>query len=168
MQRLLVYGTLRQGNGNDHLLISGGARFIEEVWLLGHAMFDTLCVRKADPEDRVRGEIWEVPVETLLGPIDDLEGHPFIWERTWIPDQHDGIWVYLYKQGSRFDRKQIDANYKPRSYIPNRDEPDWAKWSRQDWVDYYNGIFDRGDALANEDGIFTGEEDETELEDPFE
>ena len=94
-QRLFVYGTLRQGQGNDFLLHRGGAQFVKEVWLYGHAMFGMLSVQVADPEDKVRGEIWEVPTSCLLGPIDSLEQHPHCWVRTWIPDQHGGTWVYL-------------------------------------------------------------------------
>lgn len=94
-QRLFVYGTLRRGQGNDILLVRGGAKFIKEVWLYGHAMYGALSVQVADPQDKVRGELWEVPTDLLLGPVDNLEAHPFGWIRTWIPDQHGGTWIYL-------------------------------------------------------------------------
>jgi len=129
-QRLFVYGTLRRGNGNDRLLITGGATFIEEVWLYGHAMYGILSVNVANPEDRVRGEIWEVPTRVLLGPIDRLENHPWGWCRTWVPNQYNGIWVYL------------DRYYHPQ--CKRKDGDINREWARETTISYEDwcGLWD--------------------------
>ena len=110
VQRLFVYGTLRRGQGNDSLLRYGGSKFLEEVWVYEHAMFGSpLCVKPAEPTDRVRGEIWEVPTWLLLRSVDQLEYHPYAWKRTWIPNQHNGIWIYI-DQSTKRGQKFIDGD----------------------------------------------------------
>ena len=118
-QKLFVYGTLRPNNGNACLLTNGGATHLEEVWLYGHAMYGTLSVYPAESDDRVRGDLWEVPTELLLGSVDLLEGHPYAWIRTWVSDQHGGTWIYIYN-GIKIEKyKQKDGDIN-KNYLWNK------------------------------------------------
>ena len=128
VQRLFVYGTLRRGQGNNRILIRDGAKFIEEVWLYGHAMRGMLSVQVAGPEYRVRGDIWEVPTKCLLGPIDSLEAHPYGWIRTWIPDQHGGTWIYLDTHPDSHEHQQVNGDIN-RNWHPF----DWSAYWYHLW-----------------------------------
>lgn len=81
-----VYGTLKSGRGNNHLL--HGATFVDHgTTALPYGMVDTggfPCVFNHDsglPQGKVVVELYEVNHDTLHR-LDQLEGHPTMFRRT--------------------------------------------------------------------------------------
>lgn len=95
MHQLFVYGTLQSGRCNNDLMRNG--KLLESPAILkGVYRSGSISVHASDnPEDEVVGELWRVPEYDLFGSIDNLEGHPIFYKRTWIPDQYGGVWIYL-------------------------------------------------------------------------
>jgi len=70
---------------------------VDTGWLKGFEMWQSIIpyvCRSKDPEKRVYGEIYEVPVNLILNKIDILEGHPDFYRREFV-DQLGGVWIYL-------------------------------------------------------------------------
>ena len=102
---VFVYGTLKKGRGNHHLLASSdfiGNVHTSEKFLLFHCGFP--LVRKPTEEEdygtyyqaTVKGEVYRV-TPPVLASLDRLEGHPRFYERRVTamkeaPD--DEIWMY--------------------------------------------------------------------------
>ncbi|WP_316571419.1 gamma-glutamylcyclotransferase [Neobacillus sp. YIM B06451] len=75
MVKVFVYGTLRKGESNHHLL-KNAVRIAEQCWTNG-ALFDTGYGYPAlglDPQAKVFGELYEVTAEELFR-LDRLEGY---------------------------------------------------------------------------------------------
>ena len=94
---VFVYGTLRRGQANHHLL--HGARWGGEQRLPGARLHDLgpfpMAIATADTAaDAVHGELWWVDAATLER-LDHLEGHPRLYERRRLPlDSGEQAWVY--------------------------------------------------------------------------
>ena len=107
---LWVYGTLKQGYANDHMM--AGAEFLGDFHINGCIMYEgkfapylkSHQVLNVDARTRLtKGELYLVTSD-LLEKLDRLEGHPHIYERmqiawyTLIKDQPQVcIEAYLYK-----------------------------------------------------------------------
>ena len=95
---VFVYGTLRRGQTNHHLL--RGARWGGEQRLPGARLHDLgpfpMAIATADTAaDAVHGELWWVDGATLAR-LDQLEGHPRLYERRRLPlASGEQAWVYL-------------------------------------------------------------------------
>jgi gamma-glutamylcyclotransferase (GGCT)/AIG2-like uncharacterized protein YtfP len=95
---VFVYGTLRRGQSNHHLL--AGARWGGEQRLPGARLhnlgpFPMAIATPDTAADAVQGELWWVDAATLE-QLDRLEGHPRLYERrplTLASGQR--AWVYL-------------------------------------------------------------------------
>jgi gamma-glutamylcyclotransferase (GGCT)/AIG2-like uncharacterized protein YtfP len=95
---VFVYGTLRRGQSNHHLL--AGARWGGEQRLPGARLhnlgpFPMAIATPDTAADAVQGELWWVDAATLA-QLDRLEGHPRLYERrplTLASGQR--AWVYL-------------------------------------------------------------------------
>ncbi len=100
--RLFVYGTLKEGYGNNfHHLYD--CEKLEEGWIKGFEMRASgipFVYYSDNPESKVYGDIYLVPWSRITSSIDLLEGHPSFYTRTWIEDQLEGVWVYLCDQPS--------------------------------------------------------------------
>src|SRR5689334_3100253 len=82
-RNLFVYGTLKKGRGNDHLLKQ--ATFIGPAVSVGHNfMLEGLMVNEFDPPEptaQVRGELYHVPTVLEWMRLDRLESHPWVYRR---------------------------------------------------------------------------------------
>lgn len=78
-----VYGTLKQGYGNNHLL--RGSKFIDSgVTLKPYTMFDTggfPVVMATEKKNRIAGEVYEVFSMQTRASLDRLEGYPHMYHR---------------------------------------------------------------------------------------
>jgi gamma-glutamylcyclotransferase (GGCT)/AIG2-like uncharacterized protein YtfP len=92
-----VYGTLKQGECNHHLLAEG--RWLGRVVLRHLQLYDLgpypMAVVCADATACVSGELYGVSAD-LLARLDELEDHPREYERRLV-DLQDGrrAWVYV-------------------------------------------------------------------------
>lgn len=97
--RVLVYGTLKQGQANHPLLDHSGADFLGydavkanlTMWDLG-AMPAAVA---SEDETLIRGELYAVDDDTLAA-LDMLEGQPFLFQRRkhWLHIRTTKAWVY--------------------------------------------------------------------------
>ncbi|MEB3254794.1 MAG: gamma-glutamylcyclotransferase family protein [Synechococcaceae cyanobacterium] len=95
---VFVYGTLRRGQANHHLL--RGAHWGGEQRLPGARLHDLgpfpMAIATPDTAaDAVQGELWWVDAATLAR-LDHLEGHPRLYERRRLAlASGQRAWVYL-------------------------------------------------------------------------
>jgi len=113
-ERLFVYGTLREGFPLHEVLED--SEFVDSGWIEGFAMYrigDVPTVEESgDSQDKVFGEIYLISPK-ILQKIDDVEGHPIVYKRTWV-NQLGGVWVYLEMNmhPSYYENKVEDGIYK--------------------------------------------------------
>ncbi|KAH7731127.1 gamma-glutamylaminecyclotransferase B-like isoform 1 [Aphelenchoides avenae] len=94
---VFVYGTLKQGEPNDHVMINpetGKQRFVGVARTLGK--FPLIVASKYN---RIQGEVYAVDDQKLVA-LDELEAHPIFYRR----EEHDvqlddgsklRVWIYL-------------------------------------------------------------------------
>lgn len=103
MIKVFVYGTLRQGNGNHHLLRD--SEFLGNSEITGFKMYSLggfpAIVRNDDESSIVVGEAYQVD-ETVFGRLDLLEGYPDLYQRQKVPTDHGTAWVYTMDAGAPF------------------------------------------------------------------
>ena len=100
--RVFVYGTLKQGHGNNPLLANANASFLGYDTISGHfQMFDlggipALVHNKQDRPSTVKGQIFAT-TDAGLAALDHLEGHPHFYERikVWSDMLKRRVWVYF-------------------------------------------------------------------------
>ena len=95
---VFVYGTLRRGQSNHHLLAGGrwgGEQLLPGARLHNLGPFPMAIVTPDTAADAVQGELWWVDAATLE-QLDRLEGHPRLYERRplTLASGQQG-WVYL-------------------------------------------------------------------------
>ena len=97
VELVAVYGTLKQGECNHHLLAEG--RWLGRAVLRHLQLYDLgpypMAVESADPASTVSAELYGVSA-AVLARLDDLEDHPREYERR-LFDLQDGrlVWVYV-------------------------------------------------------------------------
>lgn len=103
MVRVLVYGTLKDGQSNHVLLDRANAQFLGYDSITGeYNMYDLGAfpgvVTTTTGERPVRGEVWAVNNEGLQA-LDMLEGHPNFYERRKVVTDIMQVraWVYILK-----------------------------------------------------------------------
>lgn len=106
--RVFVYGTLRKGEVNHHLL--DGARFCGDHVTQPHYKMLHLgaypgVVSKG--RTRISGEVYQVDARHMA-MLDRLEGYPHAYKRKLIPTPWGRAWIYLYR-GSRGRRAVIPS-----------------------------------------------------------
>ena len=114
--RVLVYGTLKRGHSNNHLLSESKFLGMGQVNLNGELVdlgaFPGVVRKPEAPMYAVRGEVYECDTDTL-NALDWLEGHPRFYERI----KHNtttGIrtWVYTLPDTAGYDRlERCDGGY---------------------------------------------------------
>ncbi len=94
--RLFVYGTLRSGGSNHHLLKTATV-VAKDICLCGYAMYNfgpyPFVEPSAEAESMIYGEIYEIPLELLpiLDRLEDIEHE--LYER--IYDSRIEAWLYV-------------------------------------------------------------------------
>lgn len=143
MQRVFVYGTLKKGQPNHHL-ISGGIESgdcrVEGVGVT-EAKYPLIVTTRYNvpflldaPNARnavnVEGEVYSVN-DKMMEILDDLEAHPTFYTRSQIPiifqDKSEKMWCYLMKN-FRQDVLQLPMyskyDFKARgTYVGRADRP---------------------------------------------
>lgn len=95
---VFVYGTLRRGQANHHLLAGahwGGEQRLPGARLHNLGPFPMAIVGPDTAADAVQGELWWVDGATLA-ELDRLEGVPRLYERRRLPlASGQAAWVYV-------------------------------------------------------------------------
>ncbi len=102
--KVFVYGTLRKGHGNHHVIKEVMDKMIGKGYLYGTVNYSGLPRLKLDGLDMVKGEVYELKDEEGLIPLDQLEGHPYCYERKEVRVNmgvggREKVFVYEYKGG---------------------------------------------------------------------
>lgn len=101
--RLFVYGTLKQGYGNNRLL--SDAEFLgKDVVQVPYYLVDLGPFPAAIPSDQVHeiiGEVYQINDE-IMERTDWLEGYPEHYNRSEIPTSFGDAWIYHYHQLPRY------------------------------------------------------------------
>lgn len=103
---VFVYGTLRRGEANHHLL--SGAEFCgvhrtRPCYRMLH--LGTYPGVVAGGSIAIEGEVYQVDKKGLVH-LDRLEDYPRLYTRRLIPTPWGRAWIYLYR-GSRDNRTQV-------------------------------------------------------------
>jgi gamma-glutamylaminecyclotransferase len=115
--RVLVYGTLREGQGN-HRLIEPSPLIRTVTLSEGYCMVDVGYfpgLIRCDNKNEVTLELYEVS-SCQLKDMDWLEGHPDFYTRTEIELDDGKAWVYL-----------LPGEYMSRPIV---DSGDWVHYMR--------------------------------------
>jgi len=92
-----VYGTLKQGHGNNRLLSS--SEFMGAEQIKGFKMFSAggfpVVFHSEDSKDEISVEVFMVEQSTLQGDLDRLEGHPRWYRRELIDVSIGKAWIYV-------------------------------------------------------------------------
>jgi gamma-glutamylaminecyclotransferase len=120
MPKIFVYGTLKTGQVNHHLLgdPQGGSRTVPTPAL---APGIVLHAGPAYPfairgPGQARGEVYTI-TEAVLRKLDELENHPDDYHREITPvilanNQRILAWIYLHQQAYRYP-KIVTGNWQP-------------------------------------------------------
>ena len=106
---LAVYGTIRQGDGND--VFVDGCPFVGMFWIpyfkMGSFGAFPVAIPSNDPNDQILTEIYKIH---SLEPTDRLEGYPRFYNRKLVPfDGNRKAWIYY------------QSNPNVNHYIPSGD-----------------------------------------------
>lgn len=110
---MAVYGTLRQGFGNNRLL--GDSKFLatakSDFWgtMYSNGGFPILSLD--EPLSKIVVEIFEIPDEGTLDAVDGLEGYPYWYNRTIKTFNIDGelIQAWIYHQENITGLETVDS-----------------------------------------------------------
>jgi gamma-glutamylcyclotransferase (GGCT)/AIG2-like uncharacterized protein YtfP len=108
MTRVAVYGSLRKGLGNHHIL--GLSSFLGEVKEKVPAKMISLGgfpgLLKAEEEADLTYEVYKV-TDSILDRLDRLEGHPSFYKRELIDTPLGEAWIY-WLQEERINREEVE------------------------------------------------------------
>ena len=108
MDNLFVYGTLRKGHNNHHVLNMSKAVLIDldakTIENYRHVVDFLPKVFKQESTNPVKGELYMIPT---LKYVDTLEGHPHLYrrEKVNILDSRDKVhkaWLYFFNTGEKY------------------------------------------------------------------
>lgn len=106
MELLAVYGTLKQGYGNNRLLkdqeFIGSGKTIDNYSMIS---FGVPMVYKDPATSPIAIELYKVTKDSLTGPLDRLEGHPTFYRREKIKvtvdeEVYSDVWMYFSSDNS--------------------------------------------------------------------
>lgn len=96
MEKVLVYGSLRMGEGNNYLL--EGSDFMGEIKFTGFTLHNLgyypAIVENEENGQEIVGEVWEITNDTF-NRLDRLEGYPHYYNRKQIETEFGPAWVYF-------------------------------------------------------------------------
>ncbi|MCW8330287.1 gamma-glutamylcyclotransferase [Photobacterium sp. SDRW27] len=99
MVKVFVYGTLRAGQSNHHLLRQA-TRVGAYQLVYGYQLYDLGCYPAAKKSEAVNlplvGEVYCIDDDTLA-VLDRLEEYPEVYTRERIETHYGLAWVYLYR-----------------------------------------------------------------------
>lgn len=107
--RLFVYGTLKEGYGNNHYL--RGAKKLYDSILKDHIIYFSygstgFPVAKQMENVNTYGEVWDIGEnKTILNAIDRLEGEGSMYHRRY--DEENDFWFY--EGGNMWDSRQLNT-----------------------------------------------------------
>lgn len=120
---IFVYGTLKRGCGNHHLMQQPGVEFVREAWLpfariYGYQPIGGVPFVKLDKDacSSVKGEVYSVPAAALTR-LDRLEGHPSAYRRTAVTLLH-GEQAEVYEWQGTVDRLHELEGGEYKAYQP--------------------------------------------------
>lgn len=98
---VFVYGTLRKGESNHHLL-KGRSMFVSENAVVGNLVDLGPYPAMLEGNGTVFGEVYMVGEQTLAD-LDKLEGHPTLYARRKVPlkfsmDKYEEAYAYFFVQ----------------------------------------------------------------------
>jgi gamma-glutamylcyclotransferase (GGCT)/AIG2-like uncharacterized protein YtfP len=122
---LFVYGTLREGGGNDYLL-KGCRRIGKEALVAGNLYLDGGLPMLGKGLQAVLGEVYEIPDEKSWERLDRLEGHPNWYHREKVTVTVKGL--------KRHGLMDIEA---------------WVYFMNEEWLEAYQNLVrvEHGDYL---------------------
>lgn len=95
MNRVFVYGTLKQGQRNDHFLREAGfdGHFTTESCYSMYEFggYPAVCL---DGGHAIEGEVYRVG-NRQFQELDDLEWYPRFYQRIEIATRHGQAWMYI-------------------------------------------------------------------------
>ena len=119
LETIFVYGTLRKGMGNHHLLEGSGFLGMGET-VVRYGMYVLpggipYVKRRSGMKAVIVGEVYEVDEDTLRR-IDRLEGHPDFYRRRLVPvmlntEEKIRAWLYFLADEDREGDLFIGGNY---------------------------------------------------------
>ena len=140
--KLFVYGSLRQGFPNHHLLKEGGAVLLgtfeseEKLYMVGlrSGAYPYVIDEPVHPTcvpTIIKGEVYEVSYD-LMRRLDTFEGHPHHYTRVTLIVHQDNrfqpIIAYTYMVINEFLKAEISAAFEERFInIPSGDWTDEIK-----------------------------------------
>jgi|TARA_R110000796_G_scaffold34290_4_gene88712 gamma-glutamylcyclotransferase (GGCT)/AIG2-like uncharacterized protein YtfP len=116
-ERAFVYGTLKEGYGNNRLLLTSellGATETEGKFVLGNVGFPYAFPPDAVPEQYekllfpVKGEMYKVDNVKTFVNLDILEGYPSHYQRRIISFEN-GLDAWMYVQPDWYNARYCDA-----------------------------------------------------------
>lgn len=110
--KILVYGTLKQGFHNHHILSKSRLTLKGIFEVPGHRLIESglpylIASSNTSP---FYGEIYEIDSEETLKALDQLEGHPTFYKRTYIPNLECSVYVLQDRAGHEEQLESI-SNY---------------------------------------------------------
>ena len=105
--KVAVYGTLKDGHGNHHVMRYAGGSKIGETTITGATMFSygAFPVITLDgSKNKILIEVYDVKD---LQPLDQLEGFPHFYSRSQVETEYGSAWIY---HAPDADVERIKAN----------------------------------------------------------
>ncbi len=112
--RVLVYGSLKRGKSNHHLLADETHVGCARVQIPGRMVclggFPGMIRQLDGPTYELKGEVYEVSSDALNG-LDYLEGHPRFYRRDkYKTTSGVRVWVYTLPDAKSYDRYETVAS----------------------------------------------------------
>lgn len=117
---VMVYGSLRDGMGNNRLLDGLEVKSREQIGgFKMYSMGGFPFITHASKDDTITGEIYEVDSESRAQNLDGLEGYPTFYDREQVDTSLGKAWIY---------------------FIDSRNTDNYPPVEEGDWVEYYNTV----------------------------
>ena len=114
--KVFVYGTLKKGNrirGLDTL--DATARLVGEAVTVDpeFKLFDlgAFPAVQFGGSKQIKGEVWEVSIDTLKNELDAIEGYPTFYTRDMIETTAGGAWMYHIKDLTEYQAIELEAEH---------------------------------------------------------